>query len=50
MSETEYDDEWKIGLSNFYDFMYTFVILSLLSQIFSGIIIDTFAQLRTEYE
>ncbi len=43
-----FNDEWSVGLVNLYDFFYVFVVLTLMSQIISGIIIDTFAQLRDE--
>lgn len=43
-----FNDEWSLGLVNLYDFFYVFVVLTLMSQIISGIIIDTFAQLRDE--
>ena len=49
--EEKYLDEWGDSLWKIlYDFAYIFMIIILISQILSGIIIDTFAQLREKRE
>ena len=42
----EYNDDWNIGLTNLFDFSYIFLIIIIISEIISGIIIDTLAKLR----
>ena len=46
----KYDDGWEFNGRVFYDLLYTFVIIIVVNQIISGIIIDTFASLRSEIE
>ena len=50
---TKYIDDWReyIDIMRvFYDFFYIFIVIVILSEITSGIIIDTFAQLRLKNE
>lgn len=42
------DEDFKIDSKAIYDFLYNFIILVLILQILSGIIIDTFGELRQE--
>lgn len=40
---------FTLDSKSIFDFVYNFVVLILVIEILSGIIIDTFAELRSEY-
>lgn len=42
------DPNFRFGLKNLLEFVYVFVVISLLYSIITGIIIDTFGVLRDE--
>lgn len=48
--EIDYYDNWRFNMRVLFDFLYQFIILSLISEIISGIIIDTFKVIREEKE
>ena len=45
-SEERYYENWDNQLRVIYDLSYIFIVIILLSEILSGIIIDTFTMLR----
>lgn len=48
-SNKNFLDEWNDYLRVFYDMLYLYIVITIMREIMSGIIIDTFKSLR-EYE